>query len=122
MANAITFTPLGQRPGLTHTKSLPRTPNAFCKQYRAVRLAAANADLEEEETTDGHTRGAIDIVKGLEQKKQHRKEKLSRKHHNRIRKGGPERKPQPGQGAERMRTLALHMAGKGVRAQYVLSI
>lgn len=123
-SNAITFTPLGQRPGLTHTKSLPRTPNAFCKQYRAARLAAANADLEYEETTDGYTRGAIDIVKGLERKMEHRKEKLLRKHNNRARKGAPERKPQPGEGAERMRELALHMTGKGGagKAQYVLSV
>lgn len=122
---AITFAPLGQRPGLTHTKSLPRAPNAFCKQYRAARLATANANLADEETTDGYTRGAIDIVKGLERKRLHRKEKLLRKqHNNRARKGGPERKPQPGKGAERMRELGLHMAGKGGvgKAQYVLSI
>lgn len=120
-SRAITFTPLGQRPGLTHTKSLPRTPNAFCNQYRAIRLAAANAHLQDEETPNGYTRGAIDIVKGLERKRQHRKEKLLRKQNNRARKCGPERKPQPGKGAERMRELGLHIAGKG-KATYVLSI
>lgn len=123
-SGAITFTPLGQRPGLTHTKSLPRAPNAFCKQYQAIRLATANEDIAEDETTDGYTRGAIDIVKGLERKRQHRKEKLLRKQTNRARKIGVERKPQPGKGAERMRELGLHMAGKGItnRAEYVLSI
>lgn len=123
-SGAVIFTPLGQRPGLTHTKSLPRTPNAFGKQYRAVRLAAANAQMEDDETPDGYTRGAIDIVKGLERKRQQRREKLLRKQNNRARKSGPERKPQPGKGAERMRELGLHMAGKvGVgKATYILSV
>jgi hypothetical protein len=125
---AIAFAPLGQRPGLTHTKSLPRTPNAFCQQYRAARLAAVNATLgDDSETADGHTRGAIDIVKGLERKRQRRKEKFYQKHCNRARKTGHERKPQPGKGAERMRELGLQMAGKGdiaraAKAKYVLSV
>jgi len=102
------------------TQPLP----AFCKQYRIARLAAANENMADEETTDGYTRGAIDIVKGLERKRQHRREKLLRKQNNRARKGGPERKPQPGKGAERMRELGLQMAGKGcvAKAEYVLSI
>lgn len=123
----ISFAPLGQRPGLTHTKSLPRTPNAFCKQYRESRLAALSRGTESSDTADPHTRGAIDIVKGLEQKRQRRKEKFYQKHCNRARKvGQPERKPQPGKGAERMRELGLQMAGKlenrTGRAEFVLSI
>jgi len=106
-SEAINFAPLAQRPGLTHTKSLPRAPNAFGRQYRASRLAAANGN-DGSDTADGHVRGAIDIVKGLERKRQRRKEKFlckGRKHHS-------ERKPQPGKGAERMRELGLIMAGK----------
>jgi len=114
--NAISFAPLGSRPGLTHTKSLPRTPNAFCRQYRADRLAAANGNNDD--STDGHVRGAIDIIKGLEQKHQRRKEKFYQKINRKGKQ--PERKPQPGKGAERMRELGLHMAGKATDA-YMMS-
>lgn len=128
-SEAIAFTPLGRRPGLTHTKSLPRTPNAFCRQYRASRLIAANGNIADgsDNNADGHTRGAVDIVKGLEQKRQRRKEKFYQKQFNRARKGHQaERRPMPGKGAERMRELGLQMAGKveirAGRAEFVLSI
>ncbi|KAK2630322.1 hypothetical protein QTJ16_001142 [Diplocarpon rosae] len=121
----IAFAPLGSRPGLTHTKSLPRTPNAFCRQYRASRLIAANGNATEgTDSNSGHVRGAIDIVKGLEEKRQRRNEKLHQKQCNRKNKTHAERRPQPGKGAERMRELGLLMAGKtgqlGAK-QYVLS-
>jgi len=120
-SGAINFAPLGSRPGLTHTKSLPRTPNAFCRQYRASRLVAANGNNTDGEN-DGHVRGAIDIVKGLEQKRQRRKEKFYQKQSNRKSKGHSERRPQPGKGAERMRELGLLMAGKtGAQDPYMLS-
>lgn len=115
---AIPFAPLGSRPGLTHTKSLPRTPNAFCRQYHASRLAAANGN--DGVDGDGHVRAAIDIVRGLEQKRQRRKEKL----HPKAGKGKvhTERKPQPGKGAERMRELGLFIANKTGRTDpYILS-
>lgn len=122
----IPFTTLGHRPGLTHTKSLPRTPNVFTDQYRASRLAAANAQADGSDNAGGHTRGAIDIVKGLEHKRQRRKEKLYQKLCNRARKGQPQKKPLPGKGAERMRDLGLHLAGKVDervgRAEYVISL
>ena len=120
-SGAIAFAPLGSRPGLTHTKSLPRAPNAFCRQYRASRLAAANGN-DGSDGGDGHVRGAIDIVKGLEQKRQRRKEKFYQKLGNRKNKGHSERKAQPGKGAERMRELGLLMAGKaGGNDPYMLS-
>ncbi|KAH7418113.1 hypothetical protein BKA64DRAFT_564666 [Cadophora sp. MPI-SDFR-AT-0126] len=121
-AKAIAFAPLGSRPGLTHTKSLPRTPNAFCRAYHASRLIAANGNATEgNENIDGHVRGAIDIVKGLEEKRQRRKEKYQ-KQCNRKNKGHSERRPQPGKGAERMRELGLLMAGKtGQNDPYMLS-
>jgi hypothetical protein len=122
----IPFATLGRRPGLTHTKSLPRTPNVFTDQYRASRLAAANAQADGSDNACGHTRGAIDIVKGLEHKRQRRKEKLYHKLCNRARKGQPQKKPLPGQGAERMRDLGLQLAGKvderTGRAEYVISL
>ncbi|KAH9223817.1 hypothetical protein DL95DRAFT_419764 [Leptodontidium sp. 2 PMI_412] len=118
----IGFAPLGSRPGLTHTKSLPRTPNAFCRAYHASRLIAANGNATEgNENIDGHVRGAIDIVKGLEEKRQRRKEKYQ-KQCNRKNKGHSDRKPLPGKGAERMRELGLLMAGKtGQNDPYMLS-
>jgi hypothetical protein len=72
---------------------------------------------------DTHIRGAIDIVKGLESKRQRRKEKFHQKYCNRARRGQiPERKPVPGRGTERMRELGLLMAGKKDQTNYVLSI
>ncbi|KAG9231847.1 hypothetical protein BJ875DRAFT_536316 [Amylocarpus encephaloides] len=109
---ALNFIPLASRPGLTHTKSLPRAPNMFGRQYQASRIAAAaGLTFDSTDAPDGHVRGAIDIVKGLEQKRQRRKEKFIQKHCNRKRVQ-PERRPQPGKGAERMRELGLLMAGK----------
>lgn len=83
----------------------------------------------EEDENDGHTRGAIDIVKGLEQKRERRKEKFYKKLCDKARKGQHvQRRPQPGRGAERMKELGLQMAGKTVpgqktgKAEYVLSV
>lgn len=121
-SGAIAFAPLGSRPGLTHTKSLPRKPNAFCRQYKASRIVVANGIATDgSDTPDGHVRGAIDIVKGLEKKRQRRKENFYQKQCNRARKGQPERRPQPGKGAERMRELGLLMAGKVGHDPYMLS-
>ncbi|KAF7563233.1 hypothetical protein G7046_g938 [Stylonectria norvegica] len=107
---------LAGRPGLTHTKSLPRA-GAIFSQMRVRRQHKINYE------DDLHIRGAIDIVKGLEQKRQRRKEKFHQKYCNRARRGQiPERKPQPGRGAERMRELGLLMAGKKDPGNYVLSI
>lgn len=107
----LAFAPLGQRQGPTHTKSLPRTPNVFSHQYHVSRFPILD-DAEGGENINGYTRGAIDIVKGLEQKRLRRKEKLYQKQYNRVKRSQPERKPQPGKGAERMREIGLLMAGK----------
>jgi hypothetical protein len=114
---------LASRPGLTFTKSLPRAPNIFGRQYKASRIeAAAGNAYDNSDGPDGHVRGAIDIVKGLEQKRQRRKEKFLQKHCNRKQKTHAERKPQPGKGAERMRELGLLMAGKtGATDPYMMS-
>lgn len=116
------FKSLAFRPGLTHTKSLPRAPAMFPQHLKTHRRSSKPSNM----TANGHIRGAIDIVKGLEQKRQRRKEKFKekylQKHCNKARKGIAEKKPQPGQGAERMREIGLLMAGKLGPDQFVLSI
>ena len=109
---------LAARPNLTMTKSLPR-PGAMFVMGKHCR--GTKADHHED---DVHLRGAIDIVKGLERKRQRRKEKFYQKYCSRARRGQiPERrKPQPGRGAERMKELGLLMAGKKDPGNYVISI
>ncbi|KAI3391342.1 hypothetical protein diail_7493 [Diaporthe ilicicola] len=112
------FKSLASRPGLTHTKSLPRAAYfpAQAKSGKRTRANTVNRD-------NAHVRGAIDIVKGLEHKRQRRKEKFYQKYCNRARKGQiPEKKAQPGEGAERMRELGLILAGKIGQGNYVISI
>ncbi|KAL2018823.1 hypothetical protein VTK56DRAFT_381 [Thermocarpiscus australiensis] len=116
-SGGIAFKSLAFRPGLTHTKSLPRAPGIFPhlkpRKHRTGTVAR--------ETT--HVRGAVDIVMGLEQKRQRRKEKFYQKYYSRARKEKSHvRRPPPGQGAERMRELGLFMAGKAGHGNYVLSI
>ncbi|KAK3692069.1 GTP-binding protein SAR1 [Podospora appendiculata] len=102
----IIYKSLTFRPGLTHTKSLPKAPVMFPHLLKARKQIKAGAK-------QSHIRGAIDIAKGLEQKRQRRKEMFYQKYCNRARKEkAPERRPRPGQGAERMREVGLIMAGK----------
>ncbi|KZZ97582.1 hypothetical protein AAL_03546 [Moelleriella libera RCEF 2490] len=107
---------LAGRPGMTLTKSLPRPPAIFTAM-KGSKAAKHHHD------SDCHLRAAIDIVKGLERKRQRRKEKFFQNYCNRARRGQiPERKPLPGRGAERMKELGLLMAGKKDPGNYVLSI
>jgi hypothetical protein len=109
------FKTLAFRPGLTHTKSLPRTPIVA----PALRCRRGRAGIASKVK---HVRGAVDIVLGLEQKRQRRKEKCYQKHCNRARKGQvPEKRPMPGQGAVRMKEVGLLMAGK-IPGNFVLSV
>ena len=123
---------LAQRPNLTHTTSLPRTPNPFWDQHRRSRFHGSDSPLfgTSPKSTgpapmDLHSRGPIDIVQGLETKRQRRKDKFWRQH---CRNAGKEkeRRCQRGKGAERMRELGLEMAdrckGYGQRPQLVLSV
>lgn len=110
---------LAARPGLTHTKSLPRA-GYFPAHLKSGRRTRANTAIKDK---IAHVRGAIDIVKGLEQKRQRRKEKFHQKYCDRARKGQiPEKKAQPGEGAERMRELGLLLAGKIGQGNYVISV
>ncbi|CAN8096312.1 unnamed protein product [Discula destructiva] len=111
--HALAFKSLAARPGLTHTKSLPRA-SYFPAHIKSGRRTKAGKDT-------AHVRGAIDIVKGLEKKRQRRKEKFHQKYCDRARKGQvPEKKrARVGEGAERMRELGLLSAGK---RNYVISV
>lgn len=77
---------------------------------------------------DLHVRGPVDIVIGLEKKRQKRKEKYWRQHCRKAAKEQAVKKPQPGRGAERMKELGLECAernrgyGLGQQAQLVLSL
>ncbi|KAI1116164.1 hypothetical protein F5Y14DRAFT_440131 [Nemania sp. NC0429] len=111
------FRSLAFRPGLTHTKSLPRAPALFPQHIKHPRRMSKPLE------SGGHVRGAIDIVKGLEQKRQRRREKFKekyfQKHNDKARKGQlPQQRPQPGKGAERMREIGLLSAGKLDPDQY----
>ena len=123
---------LAQRPNLTHTTSLPRTPNPFWDQHRRSRFhvsetpsAGTSPRTVVPSRMDIHSRGPIDIVQGLETKRQRRKDKFWRQHCRQAAKE-KERRCQPGKGAQRMRELGLEMAdrcrGYGQRQQLVRSI
>ncbi|KAI4167329.1 MAG: hypothetical protein LQ343_007290 [Gyalolechia ehrenbergii] len=101
---------LPRRSTVTHTASLPRTPNPFwAPSGQWCQLSSAASP--QSKAADMRSRGPIDIVTGLEKKRQRRKEKFWRQHY---RSGGrdKERRCQPGKGAERMRELGLEIAGK----------
>ena len=122
---------LAQRPNLTHTTSLPRTPNPFWGHHRRSRLQdveTPSTGISPRNTGSSrlatHSRGPIDIVQGLETKRQRRKDKFWRQH---CRTSTRDRsRCHPGKGAERMRELGLEMAdrcrGYGQKAPLVLSI
>ncbi|KAK2743923.1 hypothetical protein FQN57_004546 [Myotisia sp. PD_48] len=126
----VNITGLAQRPNRTRTSSLPRTPNPFFarmgagafKQHPKTSRRAGNPWGR-----NNHTRGAIDIVAGLEKKREKRKEKFWRQHCRKA-KDQHDRKPIPGRGAERMKELGLEAAerfrafGIGHEVQLVLSI
>lgn len=116
---------LPRRPQLTQTASLPRTPNPFWAPTRQWSHQSSAAASPKSKAPDMRSRGPIDIVTGLEKKRQRRKEKFWRQH---CRNGAKdkERRCQPGEGAERMRELGLEIAGKNKgympQAQLMLSI
>ena len=119
--SAISFTPraaLGRRPQPTHTASLPRVESQVKIGHNAL---TPSLDEHDDPLSGMRTaRGAIDIVKGLEKKRQRRKEKLYQKHCQKGKKD-QERKPKPGKGAERMREVGLELAAYKGKKQHVLS-
>ena len=131
---------LAERPRLTHTKSLPRTPNPFFHHHNVHRrmkksptsstaASAATSPKNPAKLTDAHhIRGPTAIRTGLEVKRQKRKEKFWRQHCRKAAKEQLERRPVPGRGAERMRELGLEVAertrgyGLGQKAEHILSL
>lgn len=99
---SIKFGGIGERPALTVSASLPRTP------ITAHHNPLDYDDDEETSTNDMPVRRAIDIQVGLEKKRQRRREQLYRKQHRKSTK--EKRPPPPGRGAERMRDVGLQMA------------
>ncbi|KUL86183.1 hypothetical protein ZTR_08396 [Talaromyces verruculosus] len=125
-----------QRPHYTRTKSLPRTPNPFFKGLEESRLSGQHISTSGQ-SVDGtvsrsrelHTRGPIDIIQGLERKRQKRKEKFWRQHCRKAAaKEQSERRATRGKGAERMKELGLEVAerfkayGVGQDTQLMLSV
>jgi hypothetical protein len=130
----VNISELVQRPHVTRTKSLPRTPNPFftsrndSHRWTGIVPVRESPERESSRTREVHTRGPIDIVEGLEKKRQKRKEKFWRQHCRKAAKEQMERRPIPGKGAERMKDLGLAVAercrayGVGEDAQLVLSV
>ena len=120
----LNISELVQRPPLTRTKSLPRVPNPFFN--RPQHWMDCLCESPEGDTL--HARGPIDIVEGLEKKRQKRKEKFWRQHCRKAAREQMERRRIPGKGAERMKDLGLAVAertrayGVGDNAQLVLSV
>jgi len=126
---------LGQRPTMERTASLPDTPNPFFKNFNIgspsisnIASGAVTPAVEEPPRADMHVRGPVDIVIGLEKKRQKRKEKYWRQHCRKAAKEQSERRPVPGRGAERMKELGLECAernrgyGLGQQQQLVISL
>ncbi len=127
---------LAQRPGMERTASLPDTPNPFFKNFNIgspsisnIASGAVTPAVEDPRRADMHVRGPVDIVAGLDKKRQKRKEKFWRQHCRKAAKEQAERKSvRPGRGAERMEKLGLECAerargyGIGQQTQLVLSL
>lgn len=92
---------------IERTKSLPKGSKPSLKSF--------GANIQETTVNDSpaiRVRGAIDIVKGLEKKRERRRNKLARQRASYTRKG---------EGVEKMRELGL-MLGKGKQAQWMISV
>lgn len=116
--NAVGPFCLAQRTHLTHTASLPRAPGLFLSRMHGP------DDVGGSDTagTDAPKRGAIDIVRGLEKKRQRRKEKLYQKACAKAAtKGEKTFRVKPGRGAERMRELGLELQRYHGKGEFILS-
>ena len=86
-------------------------------------LVALSADEGEGPSTESLEPPQPESPGKKRKRKEKFKEKYFHKHCNRARKGQThEKRPQPGQGAERMREVGLLMAGKRGPGQFVLSV
>jgi hypothetical protein len=105
---------LGQRPNapfdFREASSVPR--NGPFRLQRSSMYDDEEDDDAGTATDALPTRGAIDIVKGLEKKRQRRHEKLMEKHARQRNKGKEKHRHfvLPGKGAERMREMGMELA------------
>lgn len=103
------------QPGIYRTKSLPRISGFLHRNGKTCRVTSAGTSPTTSTASPViRRRGAIDIVKGLE-KKRERRQRLCK---------GRDGDCRAGQGVEKMRELGLEICGKGkgrTQAQWVLS-
>lgn len=121
--NQLAFAPSGlaSRPQLTHTASLPRGGPITLSKLASI--ASDKEDSDTGATTEIPKRGAIDIVKGVQWKRQRRKEKLYQKACAKAAaKGEKQHKVKPGKGAERMREVGLQLQQYRGKAEHVISL
>ncbi|KAK5692902.1 hypothetical protein LTR97_010378 [Elasticomyces elasticus] len=112
---------LAERPQLTHTASLPRGGFLLSRLGESIQEDPEDADATR--TTEVPKRGAIDIVKGLEKKRQRRREKMHQKLCAKAAaKGEKTYKVKPGKGCERMREVGLQLQEYHGKAQHILSL
>ncbi|EGP92459.1 uncharacterized protein MYCGRDRAFT_117725 [Zymoseptoria tritici IPO323] len=118
---------LASRPQLTYTASLPRGGGYTLGKPHTLRPTDDDCDDSDTVCTvkegDLPKRGAIDIFKGLERKRQRRKEKLYQKACAKAAaKGEKAYKVKPGKGAERMREVGLEMQRYRGKGEHILSL
>ena len=122
-SSPLTFAPRGLagRPQPTHTASLPRGGGLTLSKLATVH--SEDEDSDTAVTPDIPKRGAIDIVKGLEKKREIRKKKLHQKMCAKAAaKGEKIHKVKPGRGAERMREVGLQLQQYHGKAEHILSL
>lgn len=113
---------LAGRPQPTHTASLPRGGGLTLTTMSTI----GDRDRSDDSDTavmEIPKRGAIDIVKGLERKRQWRKRKMHQKLCAKAAaKGEKPIKVKPGKGAERMREVGLQLQQYQGKAEHILSM
>lgn len=92
---------------IERTKSLPKTTKLSLRSF-----GNNTEGMSSNENAGIRTRGAIDIVKGLEKKRERRHNRWARQRDS---------SPKKGEGVEKMRELGL-MLGKGKQAQWMISV
>lgn len=115
----------GRPPPITQASSLPRGGDNMLSRLQPFHAAddADDVDGEPETPHGAPKRGAIDIVKGLEKKRQRRKEKLYQKACAKAAaKGEKAYKVKPGKGAERMREVGLELQRYRGKGEHIISM
>lgn len=90
---------------IVRARSLPRNPGLARRTGRSSRINSAVGSPQKATRPMVIRRGAMDIVKGLEKKRERRKARFNRKDKDGLWKAG--------EGVEKMRELGLEICGKG---------